>query len=100
MTQPSPSAAASDTATRPLALAILQALAEQGAHAPQSLPRLAKRLGSSASALLRELALLGDAPVAGHAGPGWVRVTQRDGHWQVALTAEGAAVMRIGLLLK
>lgn len=95
MTQPPRSAIAS--VPSPLAVAILQSLARQGAGAPQSLPRLAKSLGSSASVLLRELALMGDAPVAGHAGPGWVRVTQHEGRWLVALTAEGAAAIEAGL---
>ena len=70
------------------ALPILQALAGEGGE--MSLPRLSKRLGRSASALLRELSFLGDAVLGGRRGPGWVRVWQLDGRWMVALTAAGA----------
>lgn len=71
-----------------LALPLLQALAEEGGEA--SLPRLSKRLGHSASALLRELSFLSDAVLGGQRGPGWVRVWQQDGRWMVALTQAGA----------
>lgn len=57
-----------------------------------SLPRLSKRLGVSASVVLRELTLLGDAALGGIAGPGWVRVEQDEGRWRVALTASGQAL--------
>ncbi len=81
-------------APSPLALAIVQALAqEEGAAAPVSLPRLAKRLGASASRLLRELASMGEAPLGGQPGPGWVQVSQQDGRWLVALTARGRALL-------
>jgi len=72
-------------------LPILQALAEEGGEV--SLPRLSKRLGHSASALLRELSFLGDAALGGQRGPGWVRVWQDEGRWVVALTEVGRAVL-------
>lgn len=74
----------------PLALAALRALAEEPAGAALSLPRLAKRLGSSASVLLRELNLMSAVALSEHSGPGWVRVWQDGGRWWVALC--GAAV--------
>ncbi len=80
----------------PLALAILRSLAQDVAGdsashgAPtMSLPRLAKRLGLSASVLLRELALMGDAALGGVPGPGWVQVAQHGGQWRVQLTPVG-----------
>ena len=85
----------------PLALTILQALAEcGGAGTLVALPRLGKRLGASASVLLRELALMGDAPVAGQAGLGWVRLSQQDGRWSVALTPQGLALLPCLVLQK
>lgn len=69
--------------------AILQALAEGGAGV--SLPRLSKRLGQSASAVLRELSFMGDAVIGGQRGPGWVRVWQEDGRWMAVLTEAGRA---------
>ena len=72
-----------------LAQAILQALAQEGAGV--SLPRLSKRLGQSASAVLRELSFMGDAAIGGQPGPGWVRVWQQDGRWMAALTEAGHA---------
>ena len=79
----------------PLACAILRALADApSADAGMSLPRLGKRLGHSASVLMRELTHLSDAPLAGQRGPGWVRVVQEEGRWVAHLTAEGLAVAR------
>ncbi len=78
-------------ALRPLAQAILQALAEDGAQAGVSLPRLSKCLGHGASAVLRELSYLSDATLGGQRGPGWVRVWQQDGGWMAALTDAGRA---------
>ena len=75
--------------TGPLAQAILQALAEEGAEEGLSLPRLSKRLGQSVSTVLRELSFLSDATLGGQRGPGWVRVWQRDGRWMAALTEAG-----------
>jgi DNA-binding IclR family transcriptional regulator len=69
--------------------AILQALAEGGEGV--SLPRLSKRLGQSASAVLRELSFMGDAALGGQRGPGWVRVCQEDGRWMAVLTEAGRA---------
>ena len=93
------SQAAADPEERhpPLACRILCALAEaaptaSGDPAGMSLPRLGKRLGHSASVLVRELAGLGDATLAGRRGPGWVQVEQAQGRWTVHLTAEGRAV--------
>lgn len=53
----------------PLDQAILQALAAEGPGARMSLPRLSRRLGLSASAVLRTLSFLGDATIAGRCGP-------------------------------
>lgn len=77
----------------PLAWRILRALAENPSddHS-MSLPRLGKRLGQSASVLMRELTYLGDATLAGQRGPGWVRVVQEEGRWVAHLTAEGRVV--------
>ncbi len=101
---------------RPLAVALLQVLDEEARPRPAastagadghggegasaappppasvSLPRLAKRLGVGASAVLRELTLMGDAALGGIPGPGWVRVTQDDGRWLAALTPAGRAL--------
>ena len=75
-----------------LAAAILrELLAESG---PMSLPRLGKRLGQGASVLMRCLALMGDAPVAGVPGPGWVSLQPQDGRWVVELTEAGRAQAR------
>ena len=74
----------------PLACRILRALAQAPAHqAGMSLPRLGKRLGQSASVLVRELTYLGEATLAGQAGPGWVRVVQEEGRWVAHIKAEG-----------
>lgn len=79
----------------PLACRILRALAtETEGGAGMSLPRLGKQLGQSASVLMRELAYLGEATLAGQPGPGWVRVAQSHGRWTVYITAEGRAVAR------
>ncbi|CAB5708082.1 Uncharacterised protein [Delftia tsuruhatensis] len=69
-----------------LAAAILCELAAESR--PMSLPRLGKRLGQGASVLMRCLALMGDASIAGVPGPGWVRLAQ-DGLWVVELTEAG-----------
>ncbi len=88
----------SDEEEQPLACSILCALADTAqsplGDASMSLPRLGKRLGQSASTLVRELAGLGDAVLAGQRGPGWVRVVHSEGRWTVSLTAEGLAVAR------
>jgi len=56
---------------KPLAWCILRALAtETEDGAGMSLPRLGKQLGHSASVLMRELAYLGEATLAGQPGPG------------------------------
>lgn len=79
------------TGLRPLAPAILQALAQEGPGAGLSLPRLSKRLGHSASTVLRELSFLSDAALGGQRGPGWVRVWQEEGRWMAVLTDAGRA---------
>jgi FdhD protein len=38
---------------------------------------------------MRCLALMGDVPVAGMPGPGWVSLQHQDGRWMVALTGSG-----------
>lgn len=53
-----------------------------------SLPRLSKRLGLRASVVLRALAMMGDG-FGSHRGPGWVRVEQTDGIWNVSMTPLG-----------
>ncbi|MDR0201532.1 MAG: hypothetical protein LBJ40_05145 [Delftia acidovorans] len=73
-----------------LAAAILRELASE--PAPMSLPRLGKRLGQGASALMRCLALMGDAPIAGTPGPGWVSLEQEEGRWVAALTESGRSL--------
>lgn len=78
----------------PLSAAILQALAEAPGAGGMSLPRLGKRLGQGASVLLRQLALMSDAPVGGVAGPGWVRVVREDERWVVHLTDTGRQAAR------
>ena len=57
-----------------------------------SLPRLAKKLELSASVLLRQLTLMGDAEIGGRVGPGWVRVVQDEERWIVQLTPAGRRV--------
>lgn len=65
-----------------LAAALLAELAREPGG--MVLPRLCKRLGVRMSVLLRTLAWLGDARVAGVAGPGWVRVDTGDDARSVA----------------
>ncbi|MEJ0100249.1 MAG: hypothetical protein WDO12_11130 [Pseudomonadota bacterium] len=63
-----------------------------------SLPRIGKKLGVSASSLLRHLAFMGDAVIGGKPGPGWVRVEQTEERWVVYLTdaGRGAAALIYG----
>ena len=78
-----------------LSAALLRALVEEGGgERAISLPRLVKRLGLGASALMRELTLMGDAVLGGMRGPGWVRVDQADGRWVAQLTEAGREVAR------
>lgn len=79
------------TEVDPLSAAILQLLADAPPPGGVSLPRIGKRLGLSASALLRHLTAMSDARLAGKPGPGWVRVTQTEERWIVFLTEEGRA---------
>jgi hypothetical protein len=78
-----------DSPPSPLALALMRELAQVPAAHGVSIPRLGKRLGVSASALMREIAHLGDAVVGGQRGPGWVRLTQEDQRWMACLTEPG-----------
>ncbi|MET0281930.1 MAG: hypothetical protein ABW278_12525 [Steroidobacteraceae bacterium] len=75
----------------PLSAAILSLLVEAPAVGGVSLPRIGKRLGLSASVLLRHLTLMGDAVIGGQQGPGWVRVVQTEDRWVVHITAAGRA---------
>ena len=81
----------------PLSARILLALAqeehERGGEEPVSLPRLAKMLGASASALMREITLMTDAQIGTQRGPGWVRVHQVETRWLVSLTPAGRAML-------
>nr|WP_225784411.1 hypothetical protein [Xenophilus sp. Marseille-Q4582] len=74
--------------------ALLCALAQEDGEHGVSLPRLVKRLGLGASALMRELTLMGDAVLGGVQGPGWVRVAQQDGRWVAQLTDAGREAAR------
>jgi hypothetical protein len=76
----------------PFAMAILAELATAPAPGGMSLPRLAKRLGLGVSVVLRQLSLMGDAVIGGHAGPAWVRVVQTEDRWVVHLTEVGRTV--------
>lgn len=82
------------TEVDPLSAAILQLLAEAPPPGGVSLPRIGKRLGISASALLRHLTAMSDAELAGRPGPGWVRVTQSEERWVVFLTDAGRSLLR------
>lgn len=74
-----------------LAAALLRELAAEPEGAAVSLPRLGKRLGQGASVLMRQLAAMGEAPISGTPGPGWVRVAMEEGRWVVRLTPAGRA---------
>ena len=81
------------TEEEPLAYRILRTLAETAwGDAGMSLPRLGKRLGQSASVLMRELTYLSDATLGTQRGPGWVRVLQEEGRWMAHITPEGLVV--------
>lgn len=80
----------------PLAWALLQALAEEGADGggddvAVSLPRLGKLLGQGVSVLMRQLSLMGEAVIGGMPGPGWVQVREEGGRWTAQLTEAGRA---------
>lgn len=75
----------------PLSAAILALLADAPPPGGVSLPRIGKKLGLSASVLLRHLTLIGDAHIGDRAGPGWVRVEQKEERWVVFLTEAGRA---------
>ena len=72
-----------------LPAAILRELATAPNDAGMSLPRLGKQLGLGASVLMRALSAMSHARIGGVDGPGWVRVTQIDDRWTVALTGAG-----------
>lgn len=77
----------------PLSAAILALLVDAPPPGGVSLPRIGKKLGLSASVLLRHLTLMGDAMIGGRAGPGWVRVEQNEERWVVFLTEAGRAAV-------
>jgi hypothetical protein len=57
---------------------------------PVALTRLAKRLDQRVSVLLRELSALGDAPIGGMPGPGWLVLACDDGgRWTARLAEAG-----------
>ncbi len=74
-----------------LARALLLAMLDAPGPGGTSLPRLAKRLRTSVSVLLRRLTLMSAATLGGHAGPAWVRVEQSDNRWVAYLTDSGRA---------
>lgn len=85
-------------AQQALSLAVLRVL-QVAAHTDGmargvSLARLSKHLGQSASVLLRALAPLGDAPIAGQPGLAWVKVSEQAGRSTVYLTALGESALR------
>jgi hypothetical protein len=70
--------------------ALLLLLLELDAGNGVALARLAKRLDQRVSVLLRRFTALGDAPLGGPPGPGWVHVVCDDaGRWTARLTAAG-----------
>ena len=76
-----------------LSQAILNELGRASRDGGMSLPRLGKRLGLGASAVMRQLTLMSDAELGGVCGPGWVRVAQLDDRWVVHLTDAGRALV-------
>lgn len=78
-----------DLIAPPLAGRILQALMAVPAGRGVSLPRLVKVLELSGSAIMRELALMGDAAIGGRPGPGWVHLAHADGRWVASITSNG-----------
>lgn len=75
----------------PLSVALLRELLQAPGEGGMSLPRLGKRLGLGASAVMRQLSLMSDAVLGGQPGPGWVRVVQLDDRWVAHLTERGRA---------
>lgn len=73
----------------PLSEALLRALLQAPQESGMSVPRLGKRLGLGASAVMRQLSRMGDAVLGDEAGPGWVRVRQADDRWVAHLTDSG-----------
>lgn len=78
----------------PLSAAILALLADAPPPGGVSLPRIGKKLGLSASVLLRHLTLIGDARIGDRAGPGLVRVEQNEERWVVFLTEAGRGAVQ------
>ena len=58
-----------------------------------SLPKLSKRLGERASVVWLALALMG-AGFRPPRGPGWVRVEQTDGVWNITITPAGRQALQ------
>ncbi|MBT0569199.1 hypothetical protein KIK84_02575 [Curvibacter sp. CHRR-16] len=75
--------------------AALACLAELDGGKGVSLNRLAKRMGLRVSVLLRLYTQLSDASLAGHTGPGWVRLhCDADGRWLAHITSVGLQFVR------
>ncbi|WP_426400182.1 MarR family transcriptional regulator [Ralstonia sp. R-29] len=77
----------SEAAWSALQLALLAALRETDAGKPVSLPWLTKRVGESASTVLRALHPLADT--------GLLRVTMDDARWLVVLLDAGRAAPKL-----
>ncbi len=75
---------------------LLRELGELGAGGePVPLTRLAKRLDTRVSGLLREFAALTEATLGGVPGPAWVELACDDaGRWTVGLTARGRQALQ------
>lgn len=76
----------------PLAAAILCELAAVDDQSGMSLPRMAKRLDTRVSVLLRQMALMGEAAIGGVPGPALVRVVQDENRWRASLLPAGRAL--------
>ena len=74
-----------------LIYATLLALHELPPQQSMSLPRLCKRLGYSASTVMRQLALMGETAVGETPGLGWVQVCVHQDRQLVQLTPQGYA---------
>ena len=75
----------------PLLHALLAELAAQPDGV--STARLCKRLGLRMSVLLRTLARIGEDPIAGAPGPGWVRLREDGARTLVLITGAGRALL-------
>ena len=94
---PTPAGCASATSSLLSADPLLvEALLAELAAAPDgmSLPRLCKRLGVRMSVLLRTLAWIGERPIGGTPGAGWVRVVSAGRREIAMLTESGSRQVR------